>query len=473
MRIACFLPLAGVAACVPPPPRLAVPPAVLTDSWGAEAPEASAPLPDADFWGRFGAAELPATVARAREANPTLDAARARVAQARGLARIAGAALLPSVGANAGVTATRTDNQNVALFSYSVGQAGLDVGYDLDLFGGARAGRRAARARAAAAAFDRDAIGLVVETDAARALVQWATLGDRIAVVDRDVGSARELRRILEVRLREGVATRVELGLQAGEVARLEAGRSALAEARSRIAASLAALVGAEAPGFVPPPVTLSRLSVPATDPGQPGDLLFRRPDVRAAEARIAAARGDVQQARAAFLPSLRLTGSGLVQAAAIGGPFGATLAAGAGLLAPIFQGGRLRGQYEVATAAQVEAVALYREVLLRALAEGDQALAGVRESARRADSYASARADAATASRLARIQYLEGEISIDTLIETERNETQTADAALVAQQDRLLAAIDLYKALGGAAVIETSAPVVLTPKPRPRRARR
>lgn len=459
MRIAPFSVFAALSACSAPAPHLAVPPSILSESWGGPA-EARADLAGdpVEFWARFGSPVMARIVERARAANPTLDAARARVAQARGQARIANAALLPTIGANAGATATRTDNANTALYSYSVGQAGIDIGYDVDLFGGARAERRAARARAQAATYDGDAAALVVETDAARSLVQWATLGDRIAVVDRDIVGARDLLRILGVRLREGVTTRVEIGLQSGEVARLDAQRSSLGEARARMAAALAALVGEEAPRFTPPPVTLAALRLPAIDPGQPGDLLFRRPDIRAAEARIAAARGDVAQARAAFKPSLRLSASGLVQAAAIGGPFGVTLSAGSSLLAPIFQGGRLRGQLEISSAAQVESVALYREALLRALAEGDQALAGIRESERRIGIYAPAQRDAATASRLARIQYLEGEITLDTLIETERNETQTSDAALVARQDRLLAAIDLYKALGGRVV--TGGPV-------------
>ncbi len=452
-------------ACMGPAIKVPEPARITSESWGeslndsqlalgsgAPASTVSAlEVPGEDFWQRFGTPDMAELVARARAANPTIEAARARVAQLRGQARVAGAALLPTVGLNASATATRTDNSNTALYSYSVGQAGLDVAYDLDLFGAARAGKRAARARVTAAAFDGDAAALVVETDAARALVQWAALGDRIAVAERDSANARELLRILNVRLREGVATRVDVGLQSGELARLEAQHSSLIEARAQMSAGLAALLGLESPRFKPRPLSLDALVTPAIGVGQPGELLFRRPDIRAAEARIAAARGDVQQARAAFKPSLRLSGSGLVQAAAIGGPFGITLSAGASLFAPIFQGGRLRGQYETASAVQIEAVALYRAALLRALTEGDQALAGMREAGRRRALYDRASRDVREASRLARVQFLEGEIPLDTLIDTERNETQTNDAALVARQDELLAVIDLFKALGGA----------------------
>ena len=83
-------------------------------------------------------------------------------------------------------------------------------------------------------------------------------------------------------------------------------------------------------------------------------------------------------------------------------------------------------------------------------MAEGDQALAGLRESGRRITIYNDAASDERTSSRLARIQYLEGEITLDTLIQTERNESQTADAVIVARQDQLPATIHLYRALGG-----------------------
>jgi outer membrane protein TolC len=184
----------------------------------------------------------------------------------------------------------------------------------------------------------------------------------------------------------------------------------------------------------------------------QPGELLTRRPDMRAAEARIAAAEGDVAQARAAFLPQLRLSAGGLAEAV-LGGPIAATASIGADLLAPIFNRGRLRGQLDFASAAQRESVELYRGVLLQALREAENALAGTEQSRRRADLLQDVIAQARETARLARLQYVEGMADLQTVIEAEERLIAIQDALAIATQERLEAAIDLYRAMGGAAL--------------------
>ena len=214
---------------------------------------------------------------------------------------------------------------------------------------------------------------------------------------------------------------------------------------------ALAVLLGREAPGFAVAATTLERLSRPSIDPGQPGELVFRRPDILAAEARIAAAGGEVQAARAAFLPSLRLSASALGQAAALIGPFGATLSAAQVLLAPIFSGGRLRAAFDGATAAQRESVALYRQSLLEALQEGNAALAAVAGAREREATLELATRQGRRAIALARRQYTDGAVDLTVVLDAERNEIQIEDALIQARQDRLTAVIDTYKALGGA----------------------
>jgi outer membrane protein TolC len=191
-------------------------------------------------------------------------------------------------------------------------------------------------------------------------------------------------------------------------------------------------------------------MTTPFLQPLQPAELLTRRPDVRAAEARIAAADGDVAAARAAFLPSLRLSASGLVQAATLSGPIGTTLSAGAGLLAPIFDRGRLNGQLYAATATQRETVELYRKTLLTALAEAEDALAGVEQSRRRQQLIDRMVEDARITARLSRLQYLEGEADLATVLDAERLLVRAEDARALSTQERLNAAIDLYAAMGG-----------------------
>ena len=445
-HIALALPVC-LAACAPQM-QLAKPAQVHSADWQA----AEAPGPRVESLGAaFGSNELQALIDRALAANADIGAARARVAQARAQLKVARAATLPVVNASAGLSATQTDNTGGSAFDFSAGSAGVDVSWDADLFGGARAGRRAALSRAEAAAFDRDAAALAVEAEVARAFVQHAILSERIALLDRNLASARELDRIIRIRLREGEGTKVETGLQSIEVRQLEAERLRLTEAQVQTRNALAVLVGDEAPLFRSPDAELAALAVPEIGAGQPAELLVRRPDVRAAEARIRAASGDVEQARAAFLPNLTLTASALGQAASLSGPYGLTLATGAALLAPIFNGGRLRGQFALATAQQAETVELYRGALLTALAEAENALTAVAATRARQALLEQVVAEARTTARLTRLQYIEGEADLRFMIDAQQMLVQAEDARAIATQERMNAAIDLYRALGGA----------------------
>jgi NodT family efflux transporter outer membrane factor (OMF) lipoprotein len=438
-----------IAACVPTP-HLAVAPGVIARDWGQEG-LSSVSVPRDQFWHAFGSPELERLIAAAMTANPGLDAARARVDKARGELRIANASRYPTIDANLGGEASRTANQAAPVYTYSGFSGGLNVGYDLDLFGANAATRRASGARYAGLRFDADAAALVLQATVVRTYVQLGAFNDRIALADQQLAAARDLQRIIGIRVREGAADESEAGLQAVEVEQIVALRTTLAEQRQHALTALAILVNVEPPGFRLPGVTLAGLSRPDIDPEQPGMLVVRRPDVRAAEARIAAARGDVDAARRAFLPSLKLTASGLGSAVSLLGPIGLTTSAGASLLAPIFQGGRLRGQLESASAGQRESVALYRQALLSALGEATDALASTTLTEEREASARRGLAAARRGAELSQLRYREGESDLAALIEARRNQYRAEDLRLTAMQDRLFAAIDLFRATGGA----------------------
>ena len=441
-----ILPLC-LTACAPQA-RLADTPPVRSPAWRAPAPSAAI---GESLGAAFGSNELSALIDRALAANADIGAARARLSQARAGLKIARAAMLPVVNASTGLSATQTDNTGGSAFDFSAGSAGLDISWDADLFGRNRAGRRAALSRLEAAAFDRDAIALAIEAEVARTFVQQAVIGERIALLDRNLASARELDRITRIRLREGEGTKVETGLQSIQVRQLEAERLRLVEAQTQTRNALAVLVGEEAPLFGAPAADLEALSVPDIGAPQPAELLVRRPDIRAAEARIRAASGDVQQARAAFMPNLTLTASMLGQAASLSGPYGLTLSAGASLLAPIFNGGRLRGEFALATGQQAETVELYRGTLLTALREAEDALTAVEKSRARQALLDRVVEEARTTARLTRLQYIEGEADLRFVIDAQQSLVQAEDARAIATQERMNAAIDLYRAMGGA----------------------
>lgn len=451
-----FLPaLTLLAAGCAPNVRLAATPEIVSSQWRGGTLQSPAPTtlpagPSERLADSLGSAELQRLTDRALYANADLSAAVARIERARSALHSARAAMLPVVSASAGASETRTDDKNNSLFRFSEGFAGLDIGYDLDLSGTARANSRAARERVLAARSDREALVLVVEADVARSYVQYCTLGERIRLLDASIADARELERVITLRFREGAATRVDVGLQAVAARQLETDRSRLLEASQRTRDALALLTGAEAPIFAVDGTELSRLVVPTPATVQPGDLLVRRPDIRAAEARIEAAAGDVVAARRAFLPGLHLSASLLGQAARLTGPLGSTLSAGAGLLAPIFDRSRLNGRLSFAAADQHESVELYRKALLNALKEGEDALAGVERSAERARLIEDILANAETTARLSRRQYLEGDVDLRTVLDAQHLLIQAQDARAIALEERLDAAADLYAAMGG-----------------------
>jgi NodT family efflux transporter outer membrane factor (OMF) lipoprotein len=450
IRLASALCAAALAAQACAPTVELVPaPQVQSPKWRGLAPAGGTLLPQG-LGTALGSAELQGLIERALAANADIGAAQARIRQARAQLRIARAAMLPVVTASGGLNATKTDNEGGSVFSFSAASAGLDLSWDADLFGGNRAARRAALSRAEAAAFDRDATALAVEAEVARSYIQYAVLAERIALLDRNLGNARELDRIIRIRLREGEATKVDTGLQSIEVRQLEAERLRLLEAQSQTRNALAVLVGEEAPIFEAPNANLASLSPPAVAAVQPAELLVRRPDIRAAEARIRAASGDVDQARAAFLPNLTLSAGALGQAASLSGPYGLTLTTGAALLAPIFNRGRLKGELSFATATQAETVELYRKALLTALAEGEDALSAVEQSRAREALLEQVVEEARTTARLTRLQYIEGEADLRFVIDAQQLLVQSEDARAIAAQERMNAAIDLYRAMGG-----------------------
>lgn len=438
------------SACAPQVARLPTP-GVQAGAWSSAALPAPPRRHEAEFWTTMGPPALPGLIERALAANPSLDVALARIVQARGSAREAGAALSPQIGLSAGASARETQRFNTAQYSTAGASAGLDISWEADLFGGLRAGRRAAADRYRAAGLDAQATAQLVVAEVARTLLQLSAIDDRAAILDRSIANARRTLDLIDLRIEEGAAQQAERGTQAIELRRLEADRTRLIEARRTTESALAVLVGAEPVGFTVPRLSLAAWKAPAIALGQPADLVTHRPDIRAAEARIAAFDGDIDQARAAFLPRLRLSGTGLAQAATLGGPVGWTLSAAAGLTAPIFAGGRLKGQLESATGRQQESVAAYRQALLGALKEVVDALAQAEGAGSRGALFGTALTDARRAAGLTRERYREGETDLSAVLDAERGALAVEDGAALAQQERIAAAIDLYRALGGA----------------------
>lgn len=437
---------AGLGACAPQA-RLATPDRSAPAVWQATA---GTGVDAAGFWSRFRSDELHDLLTRARGANPDLAIALSRIDQARAQVRIARATLMPTLEAGGAVSRTRFDPGAGAKQTSNLGSVTAPLSYEIDLWGRNRASRAASRDRLRASVFDYQALDLSLSATVASGYFQALALADRLALARESLAAAREVLRIVEVRAREGLGSGLDVAQQRAEIATEEAAVVALEQARRETLHALAALVGAPATGFDVRGAGLGDLAVPVPAPVQPADLLNRRPDLRAAEARIAAANGTVAAARAAFFPSLSLTLSSAIQSTPLSAPANTTLSASSSVLAPIFSGGRLRGTLELAEAGQRELVATYRQAVLAAFREGEDALSAVAAAAQRADHLEEGARQAGRAYALARERYLAGATDYQTLLTSQQALLRARDSALQARQDRLFASVGLYQAMGG-----------------------
>src|SRR6185369_4037306 len=198
---------------------------------------------------------------------------------------------------------------------------------------------------------------------------------------------------------------------------------------------------------------SMSQLRIPPVTPGLPSDLIAQRPDIREAEAQLASANANVYSARAAFLPSIQLTGEGGYQSAILKTllrPESAFYNIAAGLTQPIFDGLRLQGLLDFQKGRQDELLQLYRKAIVNGFADVERALIAVQLTAQRER----LQRDVVTSSRkafdIAETRLREGTIDQVTLLQTQQTLFQAQDVLAQAQFDRLTAVVALFQALGG-----------------------
>jgi NodT family efflux transporter outer membrane factor (OMF) lipoprotein len=450
--LAAALAAALLAGCATGTDRAAPSPA-MPAQW-MEASEAGGAVPEAEWWRRFGSAELSALLLSSLDANPDVAVAVERVRQAEAQVSIAGSSLFPvlNLGAATATRETRPDGGSwVGTDSSSIS---LAASYEIDVWGRNAAGLRAAQASLRASRFDRDAVRLTLVAGVANAYFQVLSLRGRLATANENLAIAERVFKVVAARARYGAVSALDLARQRAAVLAQRAGMPPLELLERQTLIALAILSGRQPEGFDGAlAVTLAGLVVPRVDAGLPSDLLLRRPDLASAEAQLAAASANVAAARAALLPGISLTGSaGLASTAllnVLSAPT-ATLAMGASLLQPIFDGGRLRAQVDLAASRERELVEAYRRVVLSTLADVESALAATTRLADQEALQLQVLAEAQRALRLAEVRYREGADDLLALLDAQRTLFQATDQLAQLRQARLQAAVGVFKALGG-----------------------
>jgi NodT family efflux transporter outer membrane factor (OMF) lipoprotein len=457
--------LAGCASFKLPPPDPALNPAtvVVPDNF-ALAPDIAAQdrsalsslLPDND----------PAFMdlrALAEQNAPTLAAALARIDAARAQAIQAGANRKPYIGVDA---STSTSRQNPASFGGNLPAAvsidryrtsfggNISASWDLDIFGQLRAGERAANIRITAATADAAAVRQGLVAAIAANIVDWQTINVRERNLQKDIDTAQELLRLTKTRVRAGISPGFDAVQAESLVAQAEAQLAPLASDRARILGALVTLT--EKPTSEVMTALLKALPQPRyaiISAATPADMLRARPDVAAAESRLAAADADIAVAAAKRFPKLNLSGALGLLAFALGDIFSADTLIGslsAGVAAPLLDFGRVDAEIGVNKARAKEAFANYRGTVFTALGDAETAYGQTAASRKEVAALQRQQDLERDAVYLASIRYRSGLNDFRTVLNAQRqlNAVNAAIDAAKGSHDRTK--IALWLALGG-----------------------
>jgi NodT family efflux transporter outer membrane factor (OMF) lipoprotein len=449
--------LAAACGTAPPPPSapvdVPVPPQFTTP-----APTDGSELRDA-WWTSFGDRDLDALVAQALEHNHDLRAAAARLGAATAARSSVAGALWPEV--DAGFDAQRARR---LFLGFPFGSGGvpsstattfglsLAVRWELDVWGRLRAGDAAAVADVEAALADAAGARQSLAAQVCRAWFQAIEAEQQLALARATAATWRATADDVRERYRAGVRPALDVRLAAANLATAEAQAAEREDLALRIRRRLDVLVGGypSADRSVPAALGADLPTIPAA---LPSGLLQRRPDLVAAERRLAAAGCRVDAARAALWPRLSLTASGGTAsqelADLVDGDF-RVFSIGANLLAPLFRGGALRAEVARSEARAEEAAAAYAGAVLRAFAEVEDLLAGDQHLADRQRSLTDAAAHARAAADLARARYQAGLVDFLTVADSQRQAFLAESARLLVERLRRENRVDLFLSLGG-----------------------
>lgn len=425
------------------------PEAVAPKQWKNETtalPSVSQLVP-ANWWKLYGSAELDRIIMEALNNNMDLTAAKERIGQFRALAKIAGAPLWPSLNATGSFDYSDSTRSGSGSGLW-LGQ--LNMSYEVDLWGGIRAGRDAARANLDTARFTYDALRLVVMGDVAQTYFTIIGLKERRRIAKENLQNIIEVLDIITARFAAGGATALDVAQQQTERANAAATVAVLDQQIAQFENALAVLLGRAPQQFQISGHGLQLILIPKPRPSHSGSLFDRRPDIRSVETELIAAHADIGKARAAFYPRLQLGADNVFNTAVMSQPAGIAIILASSLTAPIFQGGRLEGELERTLARRTELVEIYHKTILTAYREVEDALAlGHQSTLRRAELLLSVDS-AKQAYELARDRYLAGATDYQTLLNAQRSWLSSQDSEVQAHVDVLFASVLLFKALGG-----------------------
>jgi len=443
---------------------------------------ASDPAPDYAFWRGLGDPVLASLVERALRASPDAALAAARVREARSLAGVASAALFPALDMQQSYRRIRASTEAPGLSGGISDLPGFDrdqsefteslsMAYEVDIWGKRRREREAAEADLAEAIERRRATGLSLAGEVASTVLEHRALVRRRAIALDAVAARRTALALAESRLAAGIGMDLDVARARGELAFTAAAVPELERLASQAEHRLSVLLG-RPPGSLRAELAVTppspHASVEPVPLGLPASLVARRPDVRAAARRLAAATARIGAAKADLFPQVTLSGEVGLQATDMGKL--ASSAAGfwsfgPSLRVPLFDAGRRKDLWDAAEARADQELRSLEKAILTALEETEGALASLRQESRRREILSDAVLANERAAEIARARYETGTAAYIEVLDADRALLDAQDA--LAESERLvsLARVRLGKAVAGGLVEEGLLPPVDAPE--------
>ena len=419
----------------------------------------AAQLNNQRWWTQFGSPQLNRLIEQARRDSFDVAAAVARVRQAQATAVIAGAPLLPEVKFNLSTSHQKllrgqggpdldATQSNDTVNSFG---ANLSASYEVDFWGGRTAARDSALHSLRASASDQATVELTLLSNVADRYAQTLAARQREQIAELNLANARNVLELVQTRYDAGSATALELAQQQSLVASQQRQLPLIQQLAQESRITLAALLGQPVQALDLSTEPFQALTWPRIGSGVPSQLLSRRPDLAKAEAELAAAQADVRVARAAMLPAVTLGatfGSDAGKAVEILRSPYYTLTGG--LVAPIFNNGRLTAERDKARARQDELLQTYRGAIINGFADVEKALSNITRLDQQRQWQTQELQAAQNALRIAESRYQAGAEDWLSVLDSQRTLYTAQDLNVQLRLSRLQASIALYKALGG-----------------------
>jgi multidrug efflux system outer membrane protein len=409
----------------------------------------------AQWWKQFNDLVLNNLVTDALAANTDLATAQAKLREARARRDLSRAGLGPSVGVSGSASRSEGSRETGSGATRNLYSAGFDASWEPDIFGGTRRGVEAAEAdlQASEETLRDTRVSLVAEVG--RNYVDLRSGERRLAIAEANLATQKETYDLTSWRQQAGLVSQLDEAQALTALEQTQAAlpslRTAISEARNR----LAILLG-RAPGELDARLAAKSETPVAPDAvstGIPADTLRQRPDVRAAERRLAAQTARLGEAEAARYPSFTLSGSLGLESLALGSLIGSSAATHsllAGITAPIFDAGRIRSNIAVQDALLEQSRLGYQAAVLTALEEVENALVGLANARERQLQLARATDSARSTLEIARNRYAAGLADFQTVLDSQRTLLTLEDQLATGAGETSNAQIQLYKTLGG-----------------------